>query len=290
MASLDALVVRHNRMAGAQSSAGPEEVDPERCHGQAGSARGLFQGVGPLDVNAVPGRSSRLHGGRASAGSRLQIQDLVNDRPWLLNSRLRAASASFHGWSVGDPQWVSPLAEDDYCEYQDGAFLAAVGLERLTSNLKSFWPRGGPVWDGLARIRSTSGKQGVLLVEAKSHTGENAGPGYACKAGESSLERITAQLETVKGALGVDSSVDWLADYYQHANRIAHLWFLHDRGVPAWLVYVYFLGDQAMHGPDDIHGWDAAMRETDAAIALPREHPLADRIVRIFPAAANAPI
>ena len=43
-----------------------------------------------------------------------------------------------------------------------------------------------------------------------------------------------------------------------------------------------------MHGPDDIHGWDAELRETDAAIGLPREHPLADRIVRVFPEAANA--
>ena len=211
----------------------------------------------------------------------------MNDRASSLNSLLRSASKSFRRLSVGDPQWASPLAEGDYCEYQDGAFLAAVGLERLAPHLKSFWPRRGPVWDGLARVRTASGEEGVLLVEAKSHTKENAGPTYACGARGASLERITAQLQTVKGSLGVDPSVNWLADHYQHANRIAHLWFLHHHGVPAWLVYVYFVGDRVMGGPEDPHGWDAALRETDDAIGLPREHPLADRIVRVFPEATQ---
>lgn len=235
--------------------------------------------------------SSRPHCGRASAGSRLQLQDLVNDRPAYLNSLIRTASPSFSDFSVRDPRWVSPLAEDDYCEYRDGAFLAAVGLERLISDLKSFWPKGGPVWDGLARVRSPSGEEGILLVEAKSRGKENAGPQYACDAGETSRKWITRQLDTVKGALGVELSINWLADYYQHANRIAHLWSLHAQGIPTWLVYTYFLRDRTVAGaPNDVHGWDVALRETDAAVALPEEHPLADSIMRVFPEATAAPI
>ena len=240
-------------------------------------------------MNPVATPPTGPHCGRASAGSRLQLQDLINDRSADLHSLLRDASASFHDFSGRDPEWVSPLAEDDYCEYQDGAFLAAVGLERLASNLKSFWPRGGPVWDGLARIRSANGKEGVLLVEAKSRRTENAGPDYACRA-ERSLGRITQQLETVKASLGVEAGVNWLGDYYQHANRIAHLWFLHAEEIPTWLVYVYFVGDPTIRHPEDLHGWDVALRETDAAVALPDEHPLADSIMRVFPEATAAAI
>ena len=143
---------------------------------------------------SVSAPSRHPHSGRASAGSQLQLQDLVNDRSAYLHSLLREANASFRDFSGRDPEWVSPLAADDYSEYQDAAFLGALCLERLASDLRRFWPRRGPVWDGLARIRSASGEDGVLLVEAKSHVKENAGPTYACGARGASLERITAQL------------------------------------------------------------------------------------------------
>ena len=57
------------------------------------------------------------------------------------------------------------------------------------------------------------------------------------------------------------------------------------------MVYTYFLRDRTVAGaPNDIHGWDVALRETDAAVALPEEHPLADSIMRVFPEATAAPI
>ena len=40
------------------------------------------------------------------------------------------------------------------------------------------------------------------------------------------------------------STCDWSGTFYQYANRLAHLYLLHElNDVDAWLVFVYFVGD-----------------------------------------------
>ena len=83
--------------------------------------------------------------GRARAGSQLQIQIYVNRRSEELSQKVfegLPGLASLH------PRlnWVSPLENDRFVEYQDVAFLKACGLEHLSAELKAFWPRRGPVW------------------------------------------------------------------------------------------------------------------------------------------------
>jgi hypothetical protein len=48
-------------------------------------------------------------------------------------------------------EWVSPLEEERFKEYQDGAFLDALGLLDLSGMLAEFWPQGGPVAEGMKR-------------------------------------------------------------------------------------------------------------------------------------------
>jgi hypothetical protein len=106
--------------------------------------------------------------GPARAGSRLQIQRLINEHPELLNEALWPALTDAPADAM--IQWVSPLAETDYAEYRDEAFLAALGLGRLTGSLVgNYWPRGGPCWDALATITSPGDPhfRGVILVEAE---------------------------------------------------------------------------------------------------------------------------
>ena len=111
--------------------------------------------------------------GRAYAGSQLQIQIYVNRLQKKLNTAILNALPSL---SALDPtiRWTSPLEADNFAEYQDLAFLKASDLEYLEENLKDFWPRGGPVWDGLAiaEFGGNQGKHGTILVEAKSHVPE----------------------------------------------------------------------------------------------------------------------
>jgi len=41
-------------------------------------------------------------------------------------------------------RWVSPLAEDEFAEYRDAAFLEQIGQAGLRDSLKQFWPALGP--------------------------------------------------------------------------------------------------------------------------------------------------
>src|ERR1035441_1135645 len=84
--------------------------------------------------------------GRAYAGSRRQIQTYVNRRRADLDAailrglpELAAEGAQF--------EWVSPLEDERFNEYQDGVFLGALGLLDLSGMLAEFWPQGCPVWD-----------------------------------------------------------------------------------------------------------------------------------------------
>ena len=59
-------------------------------------------------------------------------------------------------------EWLSPLASDNYAEYSDEAFIDLLGGQLSQRKLASFWPKRGPVWDGLGRT-----DQGhLILVEA----------------------------------------------------------------------------------------------------------------------------
>jgi hypothetical protein len=163
-------------------------------------------------------------------------------------------------------QWVSPLAENLYREYQDAEFLQRLGLSNLAPALREFWPEGGPCWDALARVTGCSA-EGVVLVEAKSHA---SGVQSSCRAENPvSRARIQASLACAKRRLGVSADVDWMEAYYQAANRYAHLIFLRDIGVQAWLVEVYFLNDKHFVGaPATEEEWQAVLKNVSTQMGL----------------------
>jgi hypothetical protein len=204
--------------------------------------------------------------GRAYAGSQLQIQIYVNRRLDELSRHVLRAlpSVASRGAHI---RWVSPLESDRFTEYQDQAFLRAVGLEHLAVALRTFWPRGGPVWDALAVVETarTPGWRGVLLVEAKSHVREVYGGG--CKASERSRKAIEAALELTKRWLGASPDSDWTGALYQSANRLAHLYFFREVAkVPAWLVNIYFFDDP--HSPTSREEWKVALGQVKGELAL----------------------
>lgn len=162
--------------------------------------------------------------------------------------------------------WKSPVADDDLAEYRDAAFLKTLGLDHLAADLGAFWPRRGPQWDALGR--ASTGE--VLLVEAKSHASEMRS---ICKASPASRETIVAAFDLAKRGFGADPGADWTSPYYQYANRLAHLFFLRRAGVPAHLVFVYFLNDGDMAGPGTRAAWTPVIREAYAALGLPNGLP-----------------
>ena len=218
--------------------------------------------------------------GRAFAGSQRQIQTYVNQRNTELRQHLRERIDALNDDAVR-LRWASPLVQDGYAEYRDGDFLDAVGLGAHTEDLAHFWPRGGPCWDALGRIDGGAWPS-ILLVEAKSHAAEMHS---TCGAeSPASLAKIHAALAATKQWLGVPLEADWLTDFYQLANRYAHLYFLtkvlvHD----AWLVNIYFLNDP--YKPTTREQWSTALSEVHSRLRLPTE-PLPN-VVDLFLDAAN---
>jgi len=164
--------------------------------------------------------------------------------------------------------WVSPLQKDKYFEYQDKAFLDAMGFGHLSDPLSDFWPRGGPVWDALASIDlpGNPNERGVLLVEAKSHPPEVYGGGMQAKAA-ASIAKIMSSLSRTKEWLGVNKESDWTGPLYQSANRLAHLYFFREIvNVPTWLVNIYFVNDP--HSPTDYAEWQRSLMKVKIDLGI----------------------
>lgn len=175
-------------------------------------------------------------------------------------------------------EWCSPLAEDDFAEYRDGSFLEILGLGVLKPELAEFWPKGGPQWDALAR--SDSGE--ILLIEAKAHIAELCSPGTS--ASPRSRAIITGRLAACSDRLGAKKQhAPWTDHFYQLANRLAHLQFLRDHGVPAHLVLVNFLNDAEMGGPSTPETWEAAYQVAYHAMGLGKRHALSKYVIEVFP-------
>jgi hypothetical protein len=159
-------------------------------------------------------------------------------------------------------EWLSPRRDDDWAEYRDADFLRRIGHPELTGALRDFWPRGGPQWDGLARDAS-----GVIyLFEAKAHMGEMVS---TCQASPKPRAQIETALNEAKVAFGAAPGADWLTGYYQYANRLTHLYFLRRAGVNAWLVFLYFINDAEMQGPDSEEMWYCHLEVVHRQLGFP---------------------
>jgi len=223
------------------------------------------------------------HAGRAARGSQYILQNYIMFDQEKLNNVILNSCPTLKNWLLNSPYWVSPRMRDNFEEYQDRKFLDKVNLSDSYPQLKQFWPNGGPVWDGLATVSGMNREKGVILVEAKSHLGEVINLNYSCRASPKSRTRIDSSLNVVKSALGVREQVDWLGDVYQHANRIAHLYFLRFIAkIPSWLIFLYFVGDKEQNGPDTRSGYTETLTIVNAKLGLPDKHMLSEYMANVF--------
>lgn len=211
----------------------------------------------------------------AAAGSQHWLQVTVKNQPGLIDEPLLA--------SLGAPaqsrvEWLCPVQAGGYKEYRDHAALKVLGAPaRLQESLVDFWPRRGPVWDGLARTVNGD----LVLLEAKAHVSELASG--RSQAGPESLKKITERLIEVREYLAPRSTADWNHTFYQYANRLAFLYFLRRMNrVPAHLVFVYFVNARDVKGPTSRAEWEAALTLMYAALGLPRKHRLSPFIHNVF--------
>ncbi len=176
-------------------------------------------------------------------------------------------------------EWLSPLEGDGFAEYRDDEFLERLGVCLDKRQLRDFWPRSGPRWDGLAR---TSGGS-LLLLEAKANIPEfDTDPTGATGI---PLERIKASLVETREFLKVKSGTDWAQCFYQYTNRLAHLYLLRElNGLPAHLVFVYFVGDTTVCGraPVSREGWEAAIALATKHLGIPNTRWVSESVRDVF--------
>ena len=208
-------------------------------------------------------------------GSLKWIQRAVNDRPELLDAELLK---HLHARRI---EWRSPLRADSYAEYRDGGFLNRIARLDLAPKLTAFWPARGPQWDALG----TSDAGDVLLVEAKAHVEELCSP--ATSASPTSRKQIERALAATIKTCRAQPRVAWTELFYQLGNRIAHLKFLRDAGVKAWLVLVNFTGDHEMNGPNARAEWEAAYTVVYHAMGLDKRNPLGKYVIHLYPSVSE---
>ena len=188
------------------------------------------------------------------------LRVLVSEYPTVLDAAISRAFGWHPDTSV---DWVSPKVDDDYAEYYDQAFIDRLRLKDLPVPLKDFWPASGPRWDGLGR--ATGDK--IILLEAKAHIDECVD--YKSGASEDSFKVIVQRLEEAREAFGARPDAPWDSPLYQHANRLAHLHFLHGiNDVDAYLVYIYFANAPDVPSPVTEPEWLGAIRLTNKCLGL----------------------
>lgn len=148
---------------------------------------------------------------------------------------------------------------------------------------EEFWPTGRGIhnWDAIGCI-GKGANQELLLLEAKAHVKEMKSDCGATSA--TSIEKITSAFDEVKPNLGARPDSDWFHQYYQAANRIAALHFLHREQVPAHVLFLYFLGDQSPNKdcPCDEDGWKPFIVEQWKHLDIAHGHSLSDRVHNLF--------
>jgi hypothetical protein len=170
-------------------------------------------------------------------------------------------------------EWLAfPATAAGDREFRGLEFLRGTPDDRVLPAWRAFWPPTGraQTWDLIGRADRT-----WLLVEAKATWPEFVTS--SCRATGEGLATIKRSLNRVKRELGVNRWFDWTSTYYQHANRLATVWFLRNQGVDARLVEVHFLGDEFPDGtpcPRTKGAWEALIEARRLTLGLAKRNRL----------------
>ncbi len=165
------------------------------------------------------------------------------------------------------------------------------GLEFLPTNhlvhsaWETYWPQEGNVqnWDAIGKFEGENGEE-WLLIEAKAHTEELVSKCGAKERG--GLPIIRNAFQTTIQQLGIKTDVaSWLVPYYQYANRLAVLSFLHSHNIRANLLNIYFIGDIFHKGwtsPQNTEGWIPSLADLKSHLGISSGHKLKPFVHDLF--------
>ena len=236
--------------------------------------------------------AQQLDSGRGSRGSRPRCVLLVDGERDEVAQRLTAlVDLPVVSVSAGD-RWQPrgrPVHMDGSWDTTPSNEVDLAGPNDLVSHdlqleLRSWWLEvharaRTPVWD-LAATCTISDRPGLLLVEAKAHSGELSPAGKALPRtpnGWRNHERIGAAVAEANEGLGPASGGSWELSrdsHYQLSNRFSWAWKLASLGVPIVLVYLGFLNademadiGQPFRSKDE---WKAVLMDHSDGIVDPR--------------------
>lgn len=187
-------------------------------------------------------------------GSKYSIIKLVESTDFIdkVNDLLKGTKAKISQYDNWMPKRVHM---DKEAELND--FLKYNFSSELQKEITDWWLHKDtttPNWD-LISTCMIGGERGILLVEAKAHTGEldyeSHGKNPKKLTSEDSVRnhiKIGAAINEAKVEIntkiaGVNISRDRC---YQLSNRVAHAWWLANQGIPVVLLYLGFLNVKDM--------------------------------------------
>lgn len=157
--------------------------------------------------------------------------------------------------------WLSPIAQNDYEEYQlsEDEVINFLGLNTGKADFK-FWPSRQPQWDGIAVGKDTAT---LYLIEAKSHLKEtitdcSATSDDSKKLISNTIKEIADQVYKVSDENIIEDH--WMRNNYQLANRLVFLQKMKELSSKAQfyenvkLILLNFVNDPT---------WDEKERVTD---------------------------
>lgn len=221
---------------------------------------------------------SNISAEEKTKGSRFHLQNFVNNHEKEFSGYITSSSSSLLLFSSSNIKWFSPIKKTSNVEYKDN-FLEILGFKNRDNEIREFWPKNGPVWDGLGLV-STENKNGIVLVEAKAHTSETFSDMKA-KAPES-IKQIEKTFSEAKKFYKVSGESDWTKERYQLANRITFLYLLNEKlKIPSWLVFVNFTEDNSNISTSKNEFTEHYQKELKE-LGLNENSPLVDRIIILY--------
>ena len=118
-----------------------------------------------------------------------------------------------------------------------------------------------------------------FLVEAKAHIPELVSSPSGAQG--ASLRRIRSRLTSLKRVLGSGAPADWSGPFYQYANRLAYLHWLHLQHVRAFLVSIYFTNAPDVPEPATQAQWEGTLRVMRSYLGF-GQHRLKAYVVDVF--------
>jgi len=191
-------------------------------------------------------------------GSLRCILDLVQAPDFLLkiNGLLINAGTVISSNDIWFPKGHHQKAEKELYE-----FLEIIGETNLALQVKGWWlevytaKTRTPNWDLISTIKTTDGKKGILLVEAKAHYGElessgKPSPKKDSENSEKNHQKIRSAIGEAKANISLQVPISNISIdcCYQLSNRVAHAWWLANKGYHVVLMYLGFQECKDMPG------------------------------------------